>query len=381
MGSSSRRFSSAEAPTAPAAAHGRPSSPLRCRPRLSEDGAACPAGTSHGRLPLAPACCPAGRGWMALGGPLQLLLLLLLPLPLPGLAEPEATVEGRVLPALHPQEAPSPAFTCLAAAPSLAWYLNGERQGESDGSGRLMATGNGDAFEEGSSSTFVVTTRRLHRPLNCSATDPVTGRVSSASVLLNVQFKPEFVKVGARYEEGSREPGLLLVLFVLVRANPPASITWVDQDGQVMVNTSSFLIVDTKTYPWLTNHTVQLQLSSRAQNISLRAANSSVLLPGFLDARIELPLLALVVGGGRRPGDAAVPRRTHRQSGLPEGQGCSSSANNLEPAGAQLPRANLSLPANLQLNDLAPKARGLGHIPMVGHIYRASSMSSDEIWL
>lgn len=97
---------------------------------------------------------------------------------------------------------------------------------------------------------------------------------------LFLAVKPEFVKVDAQYEEGSREPGLLLVLFVLVRANPPASITWVDQDGQVMVNTSSFLIVDTKTYPWLTNHTVQLQLSSRAQNISLRATNASALPPG-----------------------------------------------------------------------------------------------------
>lgn len=82
-------------------------------------------------------------------------------------------------------------FTCLAAAPSLAWYLNGQRQ-DSNGSTRLVTAADGGAFAEttgssSSSSTFVVTARRLDRRLDCSATDPATGRVSNASVLLNVQ--------------------------------------------------------------------------------------------------------------------------------------------------------------------------------------------------
>nr|XP_034995346.1 transmembrane protein 25 isoform X4 [Zootoca vivipara] len=128
---------------------------------------------------------------MAPSSPLSALLLLLLPPP--GLAEPETTIDGRALSFSNLQEAESRAFTCLSAAPSLAWYLNGERQ-ESSGSGRFLATGdggsgsgNGVAFEESSSSTFVVTARRLDRQLNCSATDPATGHVSNASVLLNVQ--------------------------------------------------------------------------------------------------------------------------------------------------------------------------------------------------
>ncbi|CAI5795478.1 25 isoform X3 [Podarcis lilfordi] len=256
---------------------------------------------------------------MAPGSPLSALLLLLLPPPgekgarftegsramaarplepaklcsallCAGLAEPETTIDGRALSFSSLQEAERRAFTCLSAAPSLAWYLNGERQ-ETSGSGRFLATGdggsgsgNGGAFEESSSSTFVVTARRLDRQLNCSATDPATGHVSNASVLLNVQFKPEIVKMDAHYEE-AREPGLLLVLFVLVQANPPANITWVDQDGQVMVNTSNFLIVDTKTYPWLTNHTVQVKLSSRAQNFSFSASNDV----GIINSSIPLP--------------------------------------------------------------------------------------------
>ncbi|XP_053222434.1 transmembrane protein 25 isoform X1 [Podarcis raffonei] len=366
---------------------------------------------------------------MAPGSPLSALLLLLLPPP--GLAEPETTIDGRALSFSSLQEAERRAFTCLSAAPSLAWYLNGERQ-ETSGSGRFLATGdggsgsgNGGAFEESSSSTFVVTARRLDRQLNCSATDPATGHVSNASVLLNVQFKPEIVKMDAHYEE-AREPGLLLVLFVLVQANPPANITWVDQDGQVMVNTSNFLIVDTKTYPWLTNHTVQVQLSSRAQNFSFSASNdvgiinSSIPLPGFLDTRIELSLLVLVVGcvaalatvlalGGLI--SCAIYRQGKKAAGLaPPAPLPLSDSNNLRPMAARLPRANMSLPSNLQLNDLTPETkakvrmegaaveqeeegrsepennfalveRGFGRYPMVGYIYRASSMSSDEIWL
>ncbi|XP_033028415.1 transmembrane protein 25 [Lacerta agilis] len=421
-----------------------------------------PASWSASRSSLRSACLLPGRRprrRMAPGSPLPALLLLLLLLPPPGLAEPETTIDGRALSFSNLQEAESRAFTCLSAAPSLAWYLNGERQ-ETSGSGRFLATGdggsgsgNGGAFEESSSSTFVVTARRLDRQLNCSATDPATGHVSNASVLLNVQFKPEIVKMDAHYEE-AREPGLLLVLFVLVQANPPANITWVDQDGQVMVNTSNFLIVDTKTYPWLTNHTVQVQLSSRSQNFSFSASNdvgiinSSIPLPGFLDTRIELSLLVLVVGcvaalatvlglGGLiscaiyRQGKKAAGRCRGSQAGFclspcqdwpspilflhpaglaPPAPLPLSDSNNLRPRAARLPRANMSLPSNLQLNDLTPETkakvrmeqaaaeqeeearsepennfalveRGFGRYPMVGYIYRASSMSSDEIWL
>ncbi|XP_061449314.1 transmembrane protein 25 isoform X4 [Rhineura floridana] len=270
-----------------------------------------------------------------LPAPLQpppLLLLLLQALFPAGLAELEAMIDGRALSVRSLREAESRAFTCLAAAPSLAWYLNGERQ-ETNGSSRLLATdgqddSGGGPFEDSSSSTFVVTARRLDRQLNCSATDPATGRVANASVLLNVQFKPEIVRMDARYEE-AREPGLLLVLFVLVQANPPASITWVDQEGQVIVNTSHFLIVDTKTYPWLINHTVQVQLSSLAKNFSFSASNDL----GIINSSVPLPGLSPPV---------LVPP---------------SDSNNLKPKVARLPRANRSLPANLQLNNLTPEPK------------------------
>uniref|UniRef100_A0ABM5EQU5 Transmembrane protein 25 n=1 Tax=Pogona vitticeps TaxID=103695 RepID=A0ABM5EQU5_9SAUR len=380
---------------------------------------------------------------MGPGRPLRAAPLLFLHLaalrPVPGSAEPEATIDGRARSVSSLREAENRTFTCLAAAPNLAWYLNGKRQ-ESGGSSRLMvAEGGGDGDEDAlaersssSSSTFVVTARRLDRQLDCSATDPATGHVSNASVLLNVQFKPEIVELDAHYEEG-REPGLLLVLFALVQANPPAQITWVDQDGRTMVNTSTFLIVDTKTYPWLTNHTVQVQLSSLASNFSIRAsnavgsANASVLLPGLLDTRVELSILALVVGGAVALGTllslgilvSCVVYREGKKAAGPQSPGpppLRDSAS-LRPSTTRLPRSNRSLPANLQLNDLPPEPKamfrtegvpvkeeeeeeaegegalsepdnrlalaiqGIGQFPMVGYIYRASSMSSDEIWL
>ncbi|KAL0972758.1 hypothetical protein UPYG_G00194410 [Umbra pygmaea] len=74
-----------------------------------------------------------------------------------------------------------------------------------------------------------------------------------------------------------------------------------------------------------------------------------------------------------------------------------------------LPRENMSLPSNIQLNDLntlwkardvtrhlaevrgeedededlstAYAARGFARYPMVGYIYKVNSVSSDEIWL
>lgn len=107
----------------------------------------------------------------------------------------------------------------------------------------------------------------------------------AAAALCPNAVQPEIVKVDAHYREAS-EPGLLLVLFVLVQANPPADVTWVDQDGQVTVNASRFLLLDAQTYPWLANHTVRVQLHGPPRNASLRASNhlgvtsSSVPLPG-----------------------------------------------------------------------------------------------------
>ncbi|XP_067422445.1 transmembrane protein 25 isoform X2 [Emydura macquarii macquarii] len=319
----------------------------------------------------------AGRsraGGAALPRALLPLLLLWEALVQPGRAEPAPRIDGRSLLVSTLQEEERRDFTCRAgswrAVPALTWYLNGRKQ-ETNGS--TLLTTSAEAFEQ-SSSTFTVTAQRADRELNCSLMDPASGKTANASVLLNVQFKPEIMKMNAKYQE-AKDPGLFMVLFVLVRANPPASITWIDQDGHMMVNTSDFLILDTKSYPWLTNHTVQVQLSSMAKNFSFTAANnvgianSSILLPGLLDTRVELSLLAIVVGGALALGTllclntliiCVVCRKGKKASGLsgpaPLPQ---SDSNNLRLNRVRLPRENMSLPSNLQLNDLTQAAKGM----------------------
>lgn len=82
------------------------------------------------------------------------------------------------------------------------------------------------------------------------------------------------MRVNAHYSDTS-DPGLSLVLFALVRSNPPATITWMDQSGQQVANTSDFLILDSQSYPWLSNHTLRVAASSLvAGNLSVNANNS-----------------------------------------------------------------------------------------------------------
>ncbi|XP_023064141.2 transmembrane protein 25 isoform X2 [Piliocolobus tephrosceles] len=264
------------------------------------------------------------------------------------------------------------AFTCRVAGgpgtPRLAWYLDGQLQEAS--TSRLLSVG-GEAFS-GGTSTFTVTAHRAQHELNCSLQDPSSGRSANASVILNVQFKPEIAQVGAKYQEAQGR-GLLVVLFALVRANPPANVTWIDQDGPVTVNTSDFLVLDAQNYPWLTNHTVQLQLRSLAHNLSVVATNdvgvtsASLPAPGLLATRVEVPLLGIVVAAGLALGTlvgfstlvACLVCRKEKKTKGPSRRPSliSSDSNNLKLNNVRLPRENMSLPSNLQLNDLTPDSR------------------------
>ncbi|XP_072886065.1 transmembrane protein 25 isoform X3 [Hemitrygon akajei] len=218
------------------------------------------------------------------------------------IAEPFPLINGRPRPVVTLEENAPREFTCRMegwkSVPVVTWYLNGKKQE----SNQTMLIPSSNESRNQSYSTFVITTRRKDKELNCSVTDPVSGKTQNASVILNVQFKPEVVRMDAEYKEHN-DSGLFLVLFVLVRANPPATITWVDESGRVIVNTSNFMILDTKSYPWLTNHTVHVQLTSLAKNYSFSAGNefgvtnSSIALPGFLHSRIEVPVLVILLGG------------------------------------------------------------------------------------
>ncbi|NXA81238.1 TMM25 protein, partial [Thryothorus ludovicianus] len=267
-----------------------------------------------------------------------------------------------------------------------------------------------------------LTGQRSDHQLNCSLTSPISSETYNTSVLLNVQYKPEIL-----------QDGLLLVLFMLVQANPPASITWVDQDGHVMANTSKFLLLGATSYPGLANHSLHIHLSCTAGNLSVSAANSvdittaSFLPTGLLDARVELPALGVAIGAALALaallslGSCAACLACHlptlvRGPGQAEGNEPPSqcfqchSSEPLRPPGTRLPRQTQSLPPNLRLGDFAqedgasPKDAGasatgeesallglenslvlsrLGFVqlPVSGRIYKVPSMSSEEIWL
>ncbi|XP_077915032.1 transmembrane protein 25 isoform X5 [Halichoerus grypus] len=290
----------------------------------------------------------------------------------PGWGELAPEIDGQTWAELALRENERHAFTCRVpggpGTPRLAWYLDGQLQEAS--TSRLLSVG-GEAFS-GGTSTFTVTAQRAQHELNCSLQDPGSGRSANASVILNVQFKPEIAQVGAKYRE-AQGPGLLVVLFALVRANPPANVTWIDQDGPVTVNASDFLVLDAQNYPWLSNHTVQLQLSSLAHNLSVVATNdvgvtsASLPAPGLLATRVEVPLLGIVLAGGLALGTlvgfstlvACLVCRKEKKTKGPSRRPSliSSDSNNLKLNNVRLPRENMSLPSNLQLNDLTPDSR------------------------
>ncbi|NXH14666.1 TMM25 protein, partial [Bucco capensis] len=278
------------------------------------------------------------------------------------------------------------------------------------------------------------TTRRTNHELNCSLTDPASGETYNTSIILDVQYKPEILRVDAHYQE-VKGAGLLLVLFVLVQANPPARVTWVDHDGHVMANASEFLLLSATHSPGLANHSLRIHLGSVAGNFSISAANSvgvtttSLLPTGLLETRVELPLLGVAVGAavvlgallslGSRAACLACCRaelvpgkgQAGESSPPPSSQcSCCSGSEHPLPSGSRLPRQTQSLPPNLRLSDLMQEpgafpvdagasARGeestlpglenplilskLGFIqlPKSGRIYKVPSTSSEDIWL
>ncbi|XP_037830000.1 transmembrane protein 25 isoform X2 [Kryptolebias marmoratus] len=322
------------------------------------------------------------------------------------------------------------------APPLLTWYLNGEQQQEPPPSrGRLVLTPtprkDPEVLRPGGrrNSTFALQARKWDKELVCAASNPRTGKSYNATVTLNVQFQPEILRVNAHYSQTS-DPGLSLVLFALVRSNPPATITFVDQSGQQVANTSDFLILDSRSYPWLTNHTLRVTLSRLSGNITLNASNSvgtvqsNLTLAEFLQSRVEVPMFGIVTGGAMAFMALLILSlivlclmHKNKSKSIDEPveilMTTKSESANLKTDKADqvhIRRENMSLPSNMQLNDLSTlrrargaaqknrvgeakkeeddedlsliyAARGFARYPMVGYIYKVNSTSSEEIWL
>uniref|UniRef100_A0A8C9NWG3 Transmembrane protein 25 n=1 Tax=Serinus canaria TaxID=9135 RepID=A0A8C9NWG3_SERCA len=259
---------------------------------------------------------------------LLLLLLSLLALCLAALEEVDPTTDRQPRSACTLQEGESRIFTCWfpwpAPGATLAWYLNGQK--------REVNLSTADI-----ASILTLTGQRSDHQLNCSPTIPTSSETYNTSILLNVQYKPEILQEGAYYQQ-FKGAGLLLVLFVLVQVNPPASITWMDQHGHVMANTSKFLLLGATSYPGLANHSLHIHLNCTAGNLSISAANSV----GITTASL-LPTAS--------PKDAGASARGEES-------------------------ALLGLENSLVLSKL-----GFIQLPMSGRIYKVPSMSSEEIWL
>uniref|UniRef100_A0A8C3QNF3 Transmembrane protein 25 n=1 Tax=Cyanoderma ruficeps TaxID=181631 RepID=A0A8C3QNF3_9PASS len=290
------------------------------------------------------------------------------PAPAPHELDPTTDEKPRAVCTL--QEGEGRVFSCWVPRPvpgaTLAWYLNGQKKEVN------LSTVD-------TASILTLTSQRSDHQLNCSLTSPTSSETYNTSILLNVQYKPEILRKGTHYQQ-VEDAGLLLVLFVLVQANPHASITWMDQDGHVMANTSKFLLPGTTSYPGLANHSFHIHLSCRAGNLSVSAANSvgittaSLLPTGLLDARVELPVLGVAIGVALAVaallslGFCAACLACHlpklvrgpgQEGNSPPSQ-CSH-CNSSEPPQTQgtcLPRQTQSLPPNLRLSDLAQEDGG-----------------------
>uniref|UniRef100_A0A1A8UDA8 Transmembrane protein 25 n=1 Tax=Nothobranchius furzeri TaxID=105023 RepID=A0A1A8UDA8_NOTFU len=353
-----------------------------------------------------------------------------------GKVEPAAKIDGWQQSAVTLQENMTHRFSCQLdgwdprAPPLLTWYLNGKQQEPNPGRLLLMSQKDPEVVKPRTNpnNTFFLQARKWDRELVCVASNPRTGKSYNATVMINVQFQPEILWVNTQYSETS-DPGLFLLLLALVRSNPPATLTFVDQWGHLVANTSDFLILDSRSYPWLTNHTLKVSLSSLTGNVMLNASNSvgaadrNLTLSEFLQSRVEVPMFGIVTGGAiafmallilslivlclmhknksksfEEPVEILMTKK--------------SESANLKTDQAEkihIPRKNMSLPSNMQLNDLStlrkardaarqnrvaePKkeekedlslvyaARGFARYPMVGYIYKVNSTSSEEIWL
>lgn len=351
-----------------------------------------------------------------------------------GAAESGPKINGRQRASLTLKENMTHRFNCQSdgwdphAPPLLTWYLNGEQQQSKPPPkrGRRVMAPREDFKDRPSThpnSTFSLKARKWDRELVCVTSNPRTGQSYNATVTLNIQFQPEILRVKAHYSEIS-EPGLSLVLFALVRSNPPATLSFIDQSGQLVANTTDFIALDSQSYPWLSNHTLRVTLNSPSGNVSLNANNSlgtaqnNLTLAEFLQSRVEVPMLGIVTGGAMAFMALLILSlivlclmQKNKSKTFDEPveivMAKMSESSHLTTDKTEKPhiqRENMSLPSNMQLNDLstlrkaremskqtsldeeedlslAYAARGFARYPMVGYIYKVNSTSSEEIWL
>ncbi|TNN01556.1 hypothetical protein fugu_010938 [Takifugu bimaculatus] len=201
---------------------------------------------------------------------------------------------------------------------------------------------------------------KWNRELVCVASNPRTGERYNATITLSLQFKPEILRVNVNHSETSRPcicPGPVCL----------------DQSGQLVADTTDFLLLDSQTNPQLANNTLRIMLSSLSGTLSLNVTNtagtvqSNLTLAEFLQSRVEVPMLGIVTGGAMafmallilslivlclmqknksksfdQPVEIVMTKKSDSASMRAERAGTS-----------HLPRDHMSLPSHVQLNDLS----------------------------
>ncbi|CAN2387918.1 CD80-like C2-set immunoglobulin domain [Pristimantis euphronides] len=281
--------------------------------------------------------------------------------------------------------------SCEAGGSSLTWYLNGIKQ--------EVGLGKEPPFmlpvAPGSTSSLSLTERVGE---NCNDSK------SKDEELLSIHFPPDSPVSTPHLS------GLSLLLLLVIQSQPPSSFAVREQDGRFFTNSSRFLLLDTSNIDG--NGSLRVKVSTKQSGISQTVSQTSVTSTGLLSVRVEIPLLLLIVAASALLAGILIVNvlicymvlRRGRHKYHLGNQLTLSTSNNMKLNNSCLPREHMSLPSNLQLNDLRPQTKGstnstcatqedvsvpsgatndswFDRFPLVGYIYKASSVSSDEIWL
>ncbi|KAM4015128.1 transmembrane protein 25 isoform 2-T2 [Anomaloglossus baeobatrachus] len=276
--------------------------------------------------------------------------------------------------------------SCEASGSTFTWYLNGVKQ--EVGLGReppfmLPVT-------PGSTSSLSLAEIIGE---NCNGTKGKDEELLSIHFPLDSQSAPHV-------------SGLSLLLLLVIQNQPSSGFPLREQDGRFFPNSSRFLLLDTRSIDG--NGSLRVKVNTNQSEVN----HSSVTSADLLSIRVELPLLHLIVAGSALLAGIIMANalvcclvlKRKRNKYLLGNQLTLSTSNNMKLNNSCLPREHMSLPSNLQLNDLRPQTKRSGNsacdtqedvsapsgtateswfdrFPLVGYIYKASSVSSDEIWL
>ncbi|XP_056400106.1 transmembrane protein 25 isoform X3 [Hyla sarda] len=234
---------------------------------------------------------------------------------------------------------------CESSGSSLTWYLNGVKQ--------EVGLGKDPPFmlpvSPGSTSSLSLADIVGENCNNKKSKD-------KDEELLTIHFPPDSPVSSPHIS------GLSLLLLLVIQSRPPSGFNFQDQDGRFYANSSRFLLLDTRSVDG--NGSLRLKVSTKQSEVS-----QTSVITGLLSARVELPVLLLIVAGSALVSGILMVNvlvcclvlKKRRNKYHVGNQLSLSTSNNMKLNNSCLPREHMSLPSNLQLNDLRPQVKGSGN--------------------